>query len=235
METRAFKEALEVLIRAQLCNEGERSINLNPAYDNLIDPDYYDTYAEQRHGDYFTKQLVAVLCHELPPQRESQTTVLDLAAGTGRNALALQKAGYAATASDMSEDMLAALRRKDTSARIRTAPSADMNKRFDFADNTFDAVVTMWANRFMKDTTHIASEASRILKPGGVFVWPIFPGENMIWEYVTKRRQPNRQEEFKKILSGNGFDEVKIVGLTDLPASIADDNPPYFLVARKKR
>ena len=56
-----------------------------------------------------------------------------------------------------------------------------MNQSWPFPEKSFDAVTIVWGNRYIVDPRHFANEVSRVLKPGGVIVWPIFWLEIPFW------------------------------------------------------
>ena len=60
-----------------------------------------------------------------------------------------------------------------------------MNQSWPFPEKSFDAVTIVWGNSYIADSAHFANEDFRVLKPGGVFVWPIFWLEIPFWWLVA--------------------------------------------------
>lgn len=94
--------------------------------------------------------------------------VLDLCCGTGRHALALADFGYKVTGMDLSEDLLAEARRKDTEGCVRLI-RGDM-RNVPLAES-FDAVVNLFTSfgYFDEDADNlrVLTEIRRLLRPGG--------------------------------------------------------------------
>ena len=96
---------------------------------------------------------------------------LDLGSGTGDPAisigLALDGAG-AITACDLTPEMLATARRRADNVGLRVIrfAAADM-AALTFADDSFDCITCRFGLMFPEDKVAAASEARRVLKPGG--------------------------------------------------------------------
>lgn len=95
-------------------------------------------------------------------------TQLDLASGTGRGCLAFARQGMAVTATDVSSEMLAKLMEKAGGLPLSTheATASDLP----FEDNSFDAVSMSRALYLIADWRDVLGEASRVLRPNGVFI-----------------------------------------------------------------
>ena len=92
---------------------------------------------------------------------------LDLGCGTGRAIPLLQEAGWAVVATDVSADQL------DVARRIAGAASfvhAD-GQALPFAEDEFDAVISLFTHTDFEDLASAFAEAARVLKPGGRFVY----------------------------------------------------------------
>ncbi len=94
-------------------------------------------------------------------------TILDVGAGTGRLAVELLKLGARITAVDVSDKMLAVLRKK-TKNKIETKV-ADAES-LPFVDNCFDIIVAAFLVVHLKDPIKFFDEAYRVLKDGGIFL-----------------------------------------------------------------
>jgi ubiquinone/menaquinone biosynthesis C-methylase UbiE len=90
--------------------------------------------------------------------------ILDVGAGTGRLSLSLVNRGAQVTALDLSSNMLALLKRKNSTIEtvVREAESLP------FANETFDMVTAAFLIVHLKDPTRFFDEAYRVLKDGGI-------------------------------------------------------------------
>ncbi|MEK7570978.1 MAG: class I SAM-dependent methyltransferase [Patescibacteria group bacterium] len=144
---------------------------------------------------------------------EADYHVLDIAAGTGIVSQALAGEGFNVTATDVSTKALGALRQQ--SPTIATE-QADMNQGLPFADSSFDGATSVWANRFIADTPFFLEEVHRVLKEGGVFIWPIFPTEIPFWKKEQGLRQPTRPGKLSELAQEAGFSGIKTVRRADI-------------------
>lgn len=92
--------------------------------------------------------------------------ILDVGAGTGRLALALQKVGAQVTALDVSFEMLKVLANKNN--KIETVIGEAQN--LPFADKTFDYVTAAFLVVHLKNPLSFFDEAHRVLKDGGKLI-----------------------------------------------------------------
>jgi SAM-dependent methyltransferase len=114
--------------------------------------------------------------------------VLEIAAGTGAVARKLASVLPEATyivATDLNQAML------DMAAAVGTARPVEWQQadaqQLPFADATFDAVVCQFGAMFFPDRAKAYSEARRVLRPGGVFVFSVWDRieDNEIADTVT--------------------------------------------------
>ncbi|MFZ5646916.1 MAG: class I SAM-dependent methyltransferase [Bacillota bacterium] len=89
--------------------------------------------------------------------------LLDLAGGTGINAVALSGAGARVTVVDASGAMLARAEAKKADIRIVRADAADLP----LPDSSFDIVLVSDAWHHFRDQGRVAGEVARVLRPGG--------------------------------------------------------------------
>lgn len=100
--------------------------------------------------------------------------LLETAAGTGRVTKALARAAPRAriTATDLNQPML------DTAARLLSAPNVEWlqadAQALPFADASFDAMVCQFGVMFFPDKAAGFSEARRVLRPGGRYVFNVW-------------------------------------------------------------
>jgi ubiquinone/menaquinone biosynthesis C-methylase UbiE len=103
------------------------------------------------------------------PRLAAGRPVLEVAAGTGRLAVPLAELGLDVTATDISPDMIAVLRAKDTRSLVRTR----VEGMEDFTDpRRYGLVVNAWSSIFMLTTAELqqaaVTTAARHLLPGGL-------------------------------------------------------------------
>ncbi len=95
---------------------------------------------------------------------------LDLAAGTGRNALALARAGRAVVAADYSGAALAEIARAAAAEALRIEPvMADLTAGLPFREARFDAALNV---NFLERA--LIPEIIRVLRPGGALLFDTF-------------------------------------------------------------
>jgi ubiquinone/menaquinone biosynthesis C-methylase UbiE len=133
--------------------------------------EYYDSiaqsYDESRfnnsYGQFIDYQERRVLDRLLPAGQGGMR--LEMACGTGR------LTNYATHGLDASSEMMALARQRHPEVDFRQAPATATG----FDDGTFDAVYTFHLLMHLDEDTiqQIFDEASRILKPGGRFIFDI--------------------------------------------------------------
>ena len=92
--------------------------------------------------------------------------VLDVGAGTGRLSLKFSKAGAEVTALDVSEKMLAELKRKNRKISTVVGDAESLP----FEKETFDVVVASFLIVHLKDPARFFDGVYRVLKDGGLFL-----------------------------------------------------------------
>ena len=114
--------------------------------------------------------------------------ILEVAAGTGVVTRALATGaneGVSIVATDLNQAML------DEAAAVGTARPVQWQQAdamaLPFADGEFDAVVCQFGVMFFPDKSRAFSEARRVLKPGGVFIFNVWDriSENEFADTVT--------------------------------------------------
>ena len=107
----------------------------------------------------------------------SQGFALDIGAGTGIYSAELASRGFTVVGLDCLPAPLRRLMQQVESSRTESniAPVlADMNLDWPFADAVFDLVTSLRATRYIRDFDRFIDQVSRVLRPGGVFVFPVF-------------------------------------------------------------
>ena len=107
--------------------------------------------------------------------RRPLTRVLEIAAGTGvvtRRLAATLPASVAIVATDLNPPMLALATELGTCRAVEWRSADAMN--LPFQDASFDAVVCQFGVMFFPDKAKAFSEARRVLRPGGVFLFNVW-------------------------------------------------------------
>jgi SAM-dependent methyltransferase len=116
------------------------------------------------------------------------TSVLEIAAGTGvvtRALASVLSKDVAIVATDLNQPML------DQAAALGTKRPVDWHQadatQLPFGDGAFDAVVCQFGVMFFPDKAKAYSEARRVLRPGGVFIFNVWDRieENEFADTVT--------------------------------------------------
>jgi SAM-dependent methyltransferase len=129
--------------------------------------------------------------------------ILELAAGTGvvtRALAAVAKEGASIVATDLNQSMLDVAAAAVTLRPVQWLHADAM--ALPFADNEFDAVVCQFGVMFFPDKCKAFSEARRVLRPGGVFIFNV-------WDRICE----------------NEFADTVTTAL----AAVFPDDPPQFL------
>jgi SAM-dependent methyltransferase len=157
-------------------------------YDSCLVPLIFAPYA-----DDLARRLAA----------RTLSRVLEIAAGTGVVTRALASAlpeQVAIVATDLNQAML------DQAATVGTCRPVEWHQadamQLPFADATFDAVVCQFGAMFFPDKAKAFSEARRVLRPGGVFLFNV-------WDRIEE----------------NEFADT----VTSALAALFPDDPPRFL------
>jgi ubiquinone/menaquinone biosynthesis C-methylase UbiE len=121
-------------------------------------------------------------------EARSLARVLEIAAGTGvvtRSLASLLPERVAIIATDLNQPMLEQASAVGTRRPVEWRQADAM--QLPFADHTFDAVVCQFGVMFFPDKTQAFSEARRVLRPGGVFIFNVWDRleENEFADTVT--------------------------------------------------
>jgi ubiquinone/menaquinone biosynthesis C-methylase UbiE len=115
--------------------------------------------------------------------------ILEIAAGTGvvtRALATLPNEGLSIVATDLNQAMLDEAAAVGTARPVRWQQADAM--ALPFPDGEFDAVVCQFGAMFFPDKSQAFSEAHRVLKPGGVFIFNVWDriSENEFADAITK-------------------------------------------------
>lgn len=145
---------------------------MNPSTDKIFAgpiPQLYETYLVPMIFEPYAADLVNRIASR-PLAR-----VLEIAAGTGAVTRALTSVlpeSVAIVATDLNQPML------DMAAKIGTRRLVEWRQadamQLPFEDATFDAVICQFGVMFFPDKSKAFSEARRVLRPGGVFMFNVW-------------------------------------------------------------
>lgn len=112
-----------------------------------------------------------------------------------------------------------------------------MNKGLPFEYNSFDAATSVWANRYVTDSDAFLREVARVLRPGGVFIWPIHRTERSLWKRKNGVRQHTTAKSLGKDALVAGFKTMTIVKSSSLEndgrVRIPYHSRPRYLILTK--
>jgi ubiquinone/menaquinone biosynthesis C-methylase UbiE len=119
-------------------------------------------------------------------------TVLDVGCGTGLYSIRLSEAGADVTAVDISSKMIeiAHTKAQDRGQYI-WYDQADM-AQLPYANQTFDAVVSITALEFASDPLQALMEMARVLRPGGKLIVGVLNNDS---PWADARREQAKREE----------------------------------------
>lgn len=196
---------------AQAEKEDEDASTVLSVYNRILtaDIDLQDQYSEQR--------LLHLLKFATLP---TDLRVMDLGTGTGQLAMLLAEQGAREVVGvDVSPAMLEiaeyfrlsspAPHVKQVSFRLASA------RRMPFRSESFDAVVCRLVLHHSGKPERILQEISRLLKPGGIFIFadlvgPDDPVKRATQNTIEERRNPSHvaalsAEQYRKLFTSNGF------------------------------
>jgi ubiquinone/menaquinone biosynthesis C-methylase UbiE len=142
-------------------------------YEKYLVPMIFEPYAED-----LVKRLAS----------RPVTRVLEIASGTGvvtRNLASVLPESVSIVATDLNQPML------DQAAAIGTTRPVEWRQadamQLPFPDGSFDAVVCQFGVMFFPDKSRAFSEARRVLRPGGIFIFNVWDriAENEFAETAT--------------------------------------------------
>ena len=94
--------------------------------------------------------------------------VLDVACGTGNTAIPEAKAGATVTGVDIAPNLLEQARLRAKEAGVSAEFREGDAEQLEFADHSFDAVISMFGAMFAPRPERVASELLRVCRPGGM-------------------------------------------------------------------
>jgi SAM-dependent methyltransferase len=182
-------EAREILSpRAPPSNNGFEGIvsEIDKVFTGSI-PKLYDAYLVPLIFEPYAADLGGRLA------RRPAGRVLEIAAGTGvvtRRLASVLPGDASIVATDLNQSML------DLASAVGTPRPVEWRQadamQLPFGDETFDAVVCQFGAMFFPDKAKAFSEARRVLRPGGIFIFNVWDRieENEFADIVTAALEP---------------------------------------------
>lgn len=207
-------------------------------FSRYSDPEKYQSYVVESGRQELAQEVASLVLSVGGKKKSAKLRVLDLAAGTGLVSKALMDFGCSVVAYDHSAEMLDALIRQFKGIKTQVG---DMNQPWSFAGEQFDVVTIVWGNRYIVEPAHFAQEAYRILKPGGVLVWPIFWLERPLWWLFLLKRKGIFQfflifnltpKGISCHLKSSGFESVQF-RQSQLKREVGWWQKPAYVIAKK--
>jgi SAM-dependent methyltransferase len=173
-------------------------------------PKLYDTYLVPLIFEPYAADLVSRL------RARSLTRILEVAAGTGVVTRALASAlpeNISIVATDLNQAMLDHASAAGTNRAVEWHQADAM--QLTFPDGTFDAVVCQFGVMFFPDKARAFSEARRVLRPGGVFIFNVWDRieENEFADTVTSALEPLFPMDPPRFLARtpHGYHDLRII------------------------
>jgi ubiquinone biosynthesis O-methyltransferase len=162
----------------------DREIINNEAYDHLADRWYEaqdDPIALLRNQHKVEMPwILDVISRHLGPKVQ----VLDIGCGAGFLSNDLAAAGHQVTGIDLSTSSLAVAESHDHTHTVKYL-EGDVYK-IPFSDASFDVISAMDLLEHVSEPEKVIAEASRVLKPGGIFFFNTFSKNPLAWLVVIK-------------------------------------------------
>lgn len=114
----------------------------------------------------------------------SETKILDVGCGAGFLANPLSASGFQVTGIDLSEDSLEVARRFDSTKQVSYLVADAYH--LPFPDQYFDVVTAMDFLEHVDDPARVVKEFSRVLKPGGIFIFHTFNRNLLAYVVIIK-------------------------------------------------
>jgi ubiquinone/menaquinone biosynthesis C-methylase UbiE len=216
--------------------------NFSQTYSENID---YDDPS----NDYFYKEIDFNL---------SNKKILDIGCGNGADSVRFQEMGALTYGVDPSYEFINEAKTNNPLGIFKEGSG----EQVPFEDSTFDVIVSKWAMQTSPDVKKFISEASRVLKPGGMFV---YLSKHPMQQYFGKIRQYGENVDYYKqeistlyIYEGKitlhepthtfndylndeffkNFELLSFIEQSDFPASERFNNgiyPTFFVVKARKK
>ena len=196
-------------------------------------PKFYDTYLVPLIFEHYAADMAD------RAKSSSPARVLEIAAGTGVVTRALASVlgdGVSIVATDLNQAML------DHASSVGTQRPVEWRQadamQLPFADGSFDTVVCQFGVMFFPDKSKAFSEARRVLRPGGIFIFNAWDriAENEFADTVTTALESIFSTDPPRFLARtpHGYHDPLIIG-RDLASGGFTASPLIDTVAARSR
>ena len=196
-------------------------------------PQLYEQYLVPLIFEPYAADLAARVALRNP------SSVLEIAAGTGvvtRRLASALAPPVAILATDLNQAML------DQAASVGTSRPVEWRQadatQLPFADESFDVVVCQFGVMFFPDKPKAFSEARRVLRPGGAFIFNLWDGieQNEFAQVVTLALEPLFPLDPPRFLARvpHGFGDTALVARQLSDGGFARD-PEVVVLAQRSR
>ena len=195
--------------------------------------EYYNKFNEEkrldsRHGQVefiVTMKYIHQYLDEIKQKKkQSEISILDIGAGTGRYSVALANEGYDVSAVELVKHNLGILKSKQSTVKAYQGNALRLKR---FEDNSFDICLLfgpMYHLFSKEDKLQALSEAKRVTKPGGIIFVAYVMNEYGVLTYAFKERhileciEQNRLTQDYKTISEQKdlYDYVRLEDIAEL-------------------
>ncbi|MFM9413071.1 class I SAM-dependent methyltransferase [Peptococcus simiae] len=153
----------------------------------------YDAWYETPLGRFVDARETECALSILP--LDLGKSLLDAGCGTGRFTLKMSLLGHAMTGIDLSPEMLEIAKHKLKFAGLAPRFHEMDITNMDFADNSFDGLVSMALFEFVHEAEKALEECFRVVRPGGYVMIGTITG-NSSWGEEYKTHMPREDSVF---------------------------------------
>ncbi len=174
----------------------------------------YDEWYTTKTGSFIDMLESNAALDLFSPQKGMK--ILDAGCGTGNFSIKLARLGCTVTGIDISPDMLAIARSKNSPELSVDYLEMDLNELV-FPDESFDGVLSMAAFEFIEDPDQVYQELYRVLKPGGKLLIGTINKDSRWGQFYIQHAKEDSNSIFKQAFFHN-LDELQNLNLQDLAA-----------------
>ena len=193
--------------------------------------EYYNKFNEEkrldsRHGQVefiVTMKYIHQYLDEIKQKKkQSEISILDIGAGTGRYSVALANEGYDVSAVELVKHNLGILKSKQSTVKAYQGNALRLKR---FEDNSFDICLLfgpMYHLFSKEDKLQALSEAKRVTKPGGIIFVAYVMNEYGVLTYAFKHileciEQNRLTQDYKTISEQKDlYDYVRLEDIAEL-------------------
>lgn len=175
----------------------------------------------------------------------SETRVLDLGCGKGRNSIYLASQGFHVIGIDFSEKALNDARQRSASySSLIEYEQVDITKEWPFGTNYFDIIIDCNASIYIPDHERgvVITEAHRVLKPGGLYLFygiaetkTILPsaGSNPLAPHPVFTEKHYTQQELMQTYAGFTVVSLQLIQASDRLKGEDVQNALWSMIVQK--